>query len=65
VRFTSREREPDRQTAAVNHYMYLAGETSSRPAHGLSFVAGDASGVLMNAHNGGVDYLDFSIVSSG
>jgi hypothetical protein len=38
VRFTSREREPDRQTAAVNHYMYLAGVTSSRPAHGLSLL---------------------------
>src|ERR1700722_10696258 len=38
VPFTSREREPDRQTAAVNHYMYLAGVTSSRPAHGLSLL---------------------------
>jgi hypothetical protein len=50
-RFAGREREPDRQAAAINHRMYLAGETAPRAAHGLSFVASDASGVLMNAHN--------------
>ncbi len=43
--------------------MYLAGETASRPAHGLSLVASDASGMLMNAHNRGVDHLNGSIMS--
>src|SRR2546426_7188947 len=45
--------------------MYLAGETAPRPTHGLSLVASDASGVLMNAHNRGVDHLDSSIMCSG
>ena len=47
---------------AINHRMYLAGQTGSRPAHGLPFIAGDASGVLMNAHNGRVDHLDGRIM---
>jgi hypothetical protein len=63
VRFAVREREPDRQAAAINHHMYLAGETAPRPAYGLTLVASDASGVLMNAHRG-VDHLDGSIMSS-
>jgi hypothetical protein len=41
----------------------VAGETAPRTAHGLSPVASDASGVLMNAHNRGVDHLDGSIMS--
>jgi hypothetical protein len=44
--------------------MYLAGQAASRPAHGLSLVASNASGVLMNAHNGRVDHLDGCIMSS-
>jgi len=32
VRFARCEREPGRQAAAIDHRMYLAGETSSRPA---------------------------------
>jgi hypothetical protein len=47
MRFAGSEREPNRQAAAINHHMYLAGETAPRPAHGLSLVAGNASGVLM------------------
>jgi hypothetical protein len=27
VRFAGREREPNRKAAAINHHMYLAGET--------------------------------------
>jgi hypothetical protein len=64
MRFASCERESDRQTAAIDHRMYLAGETAPRPAHGLFLVASDASRVLMNAHNGRVDHLDGSIMSS-
>jgi hypothetical protein len=57
------ECEPDRQAAAIDHRMYLAGQTASRPGHGLSLVASDASGVLMNAHNSRVDHLDGCIMS--
>jgi hypothetical protein len=52
------------EAAAINHRMYLAGETTPRPSHGLSLFAGDAGGVLMNARNRGVDHLDGSIMSS-
>jgi hypothetical protein len=44
--------------------MYLAGQTASRPSHGLSLVAGDAGGVLMNAHNRRVDHLNGCVMSS-
>jgi hypothetical protein len=64
VRFTRCECKPDRQAAAIDHRMYLARQTAPRPAHGLSLVASDASGVLMNAHNRGVDHLDGGIMSS-
>jgi hypothetical protein len=37
--------------------MNLATQPASRPAHGLFLVAGDAGGVLMNAHNGRVNHL--------
>src|SRR6516162_4288490 len=64
MRFARCERDPHRQAAAIDHRMYLAGQTASRPAHGLTPVAGDASGVLMNTHNGRVDHLDRCIMRS-
>jgi hypothetical protein len=64
VRFARREREPNRQAAAIDYRMYLAGQTASRTAHGLSLVASDTSGVLMNAHNRRVDHLDGGVMSS-
>jgi hypothetical protein len=64
MRFARCEREPDRQAAAIDHRMYLAGQTASRAAHGLSPVAGDTSGVLMNTHNGRVDHSDRCIMRS-
>jgi hypothetical protein len=51
MRFSGRKREPDRQAVSIDHRMYLAGQAASRPAYGLPSVAGDASGVLMNANN--------------
>jgi hypothetical protein len=37
--------------------MYLAGQPASRPAHGLSLVAGDTGAVLVYANDGRVDHL--------
>jgi hypothetical protein len=35
VRFARCDREPDRQAATIDHRMYLAGQTASRPAQFL------------------------------
>jgi hypothetical protein len=46
MRFSGRKLEPDRQAVSIDHRMYLAGQATSGPAHGLPSVAGDASGVF-------------------
>src|SRR5215471_12339386 len=62
MRFARCEREPDRQAAAIDQRMYLAGQPTSRPAHGLSLVAGDTGPVLVYADDGRVDHLYRGIV---
>src|SRR5262249_5220049 len=64
VRLARCECDPHRQAISVDYHMYLAGKAATRPAHGLPTVAGDASGVLVNADNRGVDHLNGSIMSS-
>jgi hypothetical protein len=44
--------------------MNLAGKPAARPAHGLTPVAGHASGVLMHVYNGRVDHLDGGVMGT-
>jgi hypothetical protein len=54
MRFTRCEFETDRHVG-IDYRMNLAGQSTSRPTHGLFLVASNARGVLMNAHNGRID----------
>src|SRR5262245_45291572 len=62
---TGAQRQPYRQTIAIDHRMDLAGQAAAGPSHRLALVPCDAGSMLMHADNGGVDHLDSGIMGSG
>src|SRR5262245_24395592 len=62
---TGAQREPYRQTIAIDHRMDFARQAAAGPSHQLAMVSSDAGSMLMHADNGGVDHLDSSIMRSG
>jgi hypothetical protein len=47
VCLTSRQRKANRKAIRIDHCMNLAGQPAARPAHGLTPIAADTSGVLI------------------
>jgi hypothetical protein len=62
---TRAQRQPYRQTVAIDHRMDFARQAAAGPSYRLPLVPGDASSMLMHADNGGVDHLDSGIMGSG
>src|SRR5215470_11103538 len=62
---TRAQRQPYRQTIAIDHRMDFAGQAAAGPSHRLALVPCDARSMLMHADNGGVDHLDSGILGSG
>src|SRR5262249_7808998 len=62
---TGAQRQPYRQTIAIDHRMDFARQAAAGSSHRLTLVPRDAGSVLMHADNGGVDHLDSGIVGSG
>ena len=59
------KREPNRQAIGIDHRMNPAGQSASRPAHGLSLVPGDTGGVLMHADYRRIDHLHGCVMRGG
>lgn len=59
---TRAERQPYRQTIAIDHRMDFARQAAAGPSHRLALVPCDAGSMLMHADNGGVDHLDSGIM---
>src|SRR6516164_1513029 len=62
---TGAQRQPYRQTIAIDHRMDFARQAAAGPSHRLALVPCDARSMLMHADNGGVDHLDSGIMRSG
>jgi hypothetical protein len=62
---TRAQRQPFRQTIAIDHRMDFARQAAAGPFHRLALVPCDAGSMLMHADNGGVDHLDSGIMGSG
>lgn len=62
---TRAQRQPYRQTIAIDHRMDFARQAAAGPSHRLALVSCDAGSMLMHADNGGVDHLDSGIMGSG
>src|SRR5215471_4423671 len=62
---TGAQRQPYRQTIAIDHRMNFARQAAAGPSHRLALVSCDAGSMLMHADNGGVDHLDSGIMGSG
>jgi hypothetical protein len=62
---TGAQRQPYRQTIAIDHRMDFARQAAAGPSHRLALVPCDAGSMLMHADNGGVDHLDSGIMGSG
>src|SRR5512140_2980560 len=59
------QRQPYRQTIAIDYRMDFARQAAARPSHRLALIPCDAGSVLMHADNRGVDHLDSGIMSAG
>src|ERR1700749_4533711 len=59
------QRQPYRQTIAIDQRMDFARQAAAGPSHRLALVPCDAGSMLMYTDNGGVDHLDSGIVCSG
>src|ERR1700724_3682440 len=62
---TGAQRQPYRQTIAIDHRMDFARQAAAGPSHRLALVPCDAGSMLVNAANGGVDHRDSGIMGSG
>ncbi len=62
---TGAQRQPYRQTIAIDHRMDFACQAAAGPSHRLALVSCDASSMLMYPDNGGIDHLDSGIVECG
>src|SRR5215831_713492 len=62
---TGAQRQPYRQTIAIDHRMDFARQAAARPSHRLALIPCDAGSMLMHADNGGVDHLDSGVMGSG
>src|ERR1700761_9765081 len=62
---TRAQRQPYRQTIAIDHRMDFARQAAAGPSHRLALVACDAGSMLMHADNGGVDHLGSSNMGGG
>src|SRR6516165_6356738 len=62
---TGAQRQPYRQTIAIDHRMDFARQAAAGPSHRLALVPCDAGSMLMHADNGGVDHLDSGIMGGG
>src|SRR3954447_4017922 len=63
--FTGAQRQPYRQTLAINQRMDFARQAAAGPSHRLELVFCDAGSMLMHSDNRGVDHLNRGIVGSG
>src|SRR3984893_4568092 len=54
---TGAQRQPYRQTIAIDHCMDFARQAAVGPSHRLALVPCDTGSMLMHADNGGVDHL--------
>jgi hypothetical protein len=63
--FTGAQRQPNRQTIAIDQRMDFARQATAGPSHRLALVPCDAGSMLMHSDNRGVDHLNSGIVSSG
>src|SRR5262249_8732761 len=62
---TGAQRQPHRQTIAIDHRMDFARQAAAGPSHRLALVPCDAGSMLMHAGNGGVDDRGRGIMGSG
>ena len=62
---TRAQRQPYRQTIAIDHRMDFARQAAAGPSNRLALVPCDADSMLMYADNGCVDHLDSAIMGSG
>jgi hypothetical protein len=62
---TGAQRQPYRQTIAIDHRMDFARQAAAGPSHRLALVPCDAGSMLMHADNGSVDHLDSGIMGVG
>ena len=62
---TGTQRQPYRQTIAIDHRMDFARQAAAGPSHRLALVPCDAGSMLTHTDDGSVDHLDSGIVGSG
>jgi hypothetical protein len=62
---TGVQRQPYRQTIAIDHRVDFARQAAAGPSHRLALVPCDAGSMLMHADNRGLDHLDSGIMGSG